>query len=199
MKAGQPEVDMNGDKVLGSILSGDAATLHFFSHDMRPFFTTLYGYNIAARTYVSRFLGKIVRVWNNGAPLPLLAVTSLLKSRRQCMLFLIHAYAKNKTSFFFRGIDRETTKDERPHRHHVSQCPALSYQVYSSSSSTRSQQKYSSIEPPQHRPSACVASAREALSIPSERRDRTQMPGGFGESRESCHGSTKQSHSNKQQ
>ena len=43
-----------------------------------------------------------------------------------------------------------------------------------------------SIEPPQHRPSARAASARAALSTPSERRDRTQMPSVLGESRESC-------------
>ena len=43
-----------------------------------------------------------------------------------------------------------------------------------------------SIEPPQHRPSARAASARAALSTPSERCDRTQMPRVVGESRESC-------------
>ena len=43
-----------------------------------------------------------------------------------------------------------------------------------------------SIEPPQHRPSARAASARAALSTPSERRDRTQMPSVHGESRETC-------------
>ena len=43
-----------------------------------------------------------------------------------------------------------------------------------------------SIEPPQHRPSARAASARAALSTPSERRDRTQMLSVLVESREPC-------------
>ena len=53
-----------------------------------------------------------------------------------------------------------------------------------------------SIDPPKHRPSARAASARAALSTPSARRDRTQMPSVLGESRESCR-LNKQPHSNK--
>ena len=56
-----------------------------------------------------------------------------------------------------------------------------------------------SIEPPQHRPSARAASTRAALSTPSERRDRTQMPIVLGESRESCRLSNTQLYSNKPQ
>ena len=56
-----------------------------------------------------------------------------------------------------------------------------------------------STEPPQHRPSALAASARAALSTPSERRDLTQMPSVLGEARESRQLNNTQPHSNKPQ
>ena len=82
----------------------------------------------------------------------------------------------------------------RPHINYVClsvpctlyQVPGTSYTIPDMYTAAVLVQSKVSIEPPQHRPSARAASACAALSTPSERRDRTQMPSVLGESRESC-------------
>ena len=104
-------------------------------------------------------------------------------------------------------IRTETTRDERPHIDYVClsvpctryQVPGTWYIIPGMYTAAVLVQSKVSIEPPQHRPSARAASARAALSTPSERRDRTQMPSVLGESRESCRLNNTQPHSNKPQ